>query len=514
MACGPILDCLLVRATRISASDASGYHPDYDTVGNLPNTTGTVAIRREILADLDTPVSAFLKIRHGSPSFLLESVEGGERVGRFSFLGNASWSWRLEGPDGEGAGRTTLGGVTPSTFMGLRDRIEAMRNALPSEELRFDGGALGYLSYESIRHTERIPTPERDVLGLPDALFMGVDTLLTFDHVRHTITVISHMDLDCDRERAYLEAVSRIDDLVNKLRGALPMDAYAAAPAAGTRSFMQPRSNVSPAQFEQMVRTAKEYIRAGDILQVVLSQRLSIPLRGEPFTVYRALRTVSPSPYMYFLDFGDHQVVGASPELMVEVEHGRVATRPIAGTRHRGGDEEEDSALEAELLADEKERAEHIMLVDLARNDLGRVCVPGSVRVSRLMTVERFSHVMHIVSDVEGTLRSDRTPDDALWATIPAGTLSGAPKIRAMEIIAELEPDRRGPYGGAVGFLTPHGTLEFAITIRTAVIKDGVVHVQAGAGIVADSIPEREYQETMNKARAMLLAASASQRLG
>jgi anthranilate synthase component 1 len=343
---------------------------------------------------------------------------------------------------------------------------------------------------------------------------MGVENLLIFDHLLHTIRVVSHMPLAGEREANYRLAVSRIDATIDRLRNAVSPRDYAATPSTVNRGHAQPRSNVSPKQFADMVLRAQEYIRAGDIIQVVLSQRLSIPLRTEPFTLYRALRTVSPSPYMYFLDFGDHQVVGASPELLLQIDDGNVTARPIAGTRHRGRDEEEDRSLASELLSDEKERAEHIMLVDLARNDLGRVCVPGSVDVGQLMQVERFSHVMHIVSDVSGTLRSDRSPDDALWATFPAGTLSGAPKIRAMEIIAELEPDRRGAYGGAVGFVSPHGDMEFAITIRTAVIKDGTVYVQAGAGIVADSVPEREYEESMNKARAMLLAASAAERLG
>jgi anthranilate synthase component 1 len=499
------------------AGDLSGYYPSWDLVRSLPNTTGTVALHRDILADLDTPVSAFLKIRTGNLNFLLESVEGGERVGRYSFLGNGSWRWELDA-----AGRLTeraaaTGEITtPAGFAGLRQRLNEMRSVIPGVEHRFEGGALGYLAYEAIGHAEHIPVPDRDILGLPDGLFMGVDTLVVFDHLRHTITVVSHMRLDGDRDEEYRAAAGRIEDLIGKLRQSIPPDAYATTPAteAAGRGFQQPRSNVSPAQFENMVTKAQEYIRAGDIIQVVLSQRFSVPLRSEPITLYRALRTVSPSPYMYFLDFGDHQVVGASPEPLVEVANGTVSTRPVAGTRHRGMDEEEDAALAAELLADEKERAEHVMLVDLARNDLGKVSIPGSVKVGRMMQVERFSHVMHIVSDVTGTLRSDLTPDDALWATIPAGTLSGAPKIRAMEIIAELEPDRRGPYGGAVGFLTPEGDMEFAITIRTAVVKDGAIHVQAGAGIVLDSVPDREYRECMNKARAMLLAASASQRLG
>ena len=500
--------------TRSSTINDAAYYPGWESVRDLPAMPGTVTIQRDIMADLDTPVSAFLKIREGSLSFLLESVEGGERVGRYSFIGNGSWRWDLAGPpsDNPAATAPAAAGISPATYQELRDRLDAMRPAFPSEDARFDGGAIGYLAYEAIHHVERIPAPGRDVLHVPDGIFMGVDTLLVFDHLRHTIRVISHMRLDEPREDAYTQAIERIDNLVSKLREAVSEEAYADSPRTGVGSIAQPRSNVSPKEFADMVIKAKEYIKAGDIYQVVLSQRLTIPLSGEAFTLYRALRTVSPSPYMYFLDFGDHQVVGASPELLVQVEKGTVTGRPIAGTRHRGRDPEEDNALAAELLADEKERAEHIMLLDLARNDLGRVSVPGSVKVGQLMEVERFSHVMHIISDVTGQLRSDRTADDALWATFPAGTLSGAPKIRAMEIISELERDRRGPYGGAVGFLTPGGDLEFAITIRTAVIKDGLVHVQSGAGIVADSVPEREYEESMNKARAMLLAAGASQR--
>ncbi len=497
-----------------AASRITGYFPAFDEIRDLPSG-GVVAIQREILADLDTPVSAFLKVRQGSLSFLLESVEGGERVGRYSFLGNGTWRWEMPQQAPDTPPGNVASGVAPAAFAELRAKVAAMRTIFPSEETRFDGGAIGYLSYEAVGRVERVPVPDRDSLGLPDGLFMGVETFLVFDHVRHTIRVISHMPLDDHREEEFLAAVSRIEALVERLRTSVSPDEYVAGGSTSdSRGFVQPRSNVSPQAFEEMVREAKAYIAAGDILQVVLSQRLRIPLRGESFGLYRALRTVSPSPYMYFLEFGDHQVVGASPELLLQMEGSTATTRPIAGTRHRGRDEEEDQALAAELLADEKERAEHIMLVDLARNDLGRVCVPGTVRVESLMQVERFSHVMHIVSDVTGTLRSDRSCDDALWATFPAGTLSGAPKIRAMEIIAELEPERRGAYGGAVGFLTPSGDMEFAITIRTAVIKGGQIHVQAGAGIVADSVPEREYQESMNKARALLLAAGAAQRLG
>lgn len=502
-----------MTVSSVGASDLTGYYPSFDDIRDLPSSHGTVRIRRDILADLDTPVSAFLKVREGSLSFLLESVEGGERVGRYSFIGNGSWRWELAPSNDRDAVAKIGDGITPVSFAELRRRLDSMRSAFPSTETRFDGGAIGYLSYEAVAHAERVPIPDKDPLNLPDGVFMGVETLLVFDHLRHTIQVVTHMQMEGPRDVAFLEAVGRIDDMVEKLRTGIAPEAYASLPTVGGRGFAQPRSNISPRQFDHMVRAAKSHIREGDILQVVLSQRLSTPLRGEPFELYRALRMVSPSPYMYFLEFGDHQVVGASPELLVRLDGDVVATRPIAGTRHRGRDEEEDRALAAELLGDEKERAEHIMLVDLARNDLGRICVPGSVAVAQLMEVERFSHVMHIVSEVSGTLRYDLGPDDALWATFPAGTLSGAPKIRAMEIIASLERERRGAYGGAVGFLTPEGGLEFAITIRTAVIKDGMVHVQAGAGIVADSVPDREYQETINKARAMLLAAGASQGL-
>ncbi len=497
-----------------SKAAGSAYYPPWEEVRELPPTKGMVGVRRDILADLDTPVSAFLKIRAGSQSFLLESVEGGERVGRFSFIGNGSWRWELPQGDAAGPPNVAPGRLSPPAFFPLRQKLDGMRSLLPSSDTRFDGGAIGYLGYEAMHYSENIPPAGRDVLNLPDGVFMGVQTLLVFDHLRHTISIIAHMPMEEPREAAYQAAIDEIEQVVARLRGPIPEGSYSGSPASAVTGIAQPRSNVSPKEFADMVLKAQEYIRAGDIYQVVLSQRLTIPLVGEPFTLYRALRTVSPSPYMYFLDFGDHQVVGASPELLLEVEGSTVTTRPIAGTRHRGRNEEEDEALAAELLADEKERAEHIMLVDLARNDIGRVSSPGSVQVGKLMEVERFSHVMHIVSDVSGTLGTDITPDDALWSTFPAGTLSGAPKIRAMEIIAELEKDRRGPYGGAVGFLTPSGDLEFAITIRTAVIKDGLVHVQSGAGIVADSTPEREYEESMNKARAMLLAAKASQRFG
>ncbi|GAC1635039.1 MAG: anthranilate synthase component I [Chloroflexota bacterium] len=462
----------------------------------------SIVISREILADLDTPVSAYLKIRGQHPSFLLESVEGGEHLGRYSFIGAAprrilrvkdGVKW-FDGSDPE---------PCPDVLAAVRALITPFQPR-GAQIGRFEGGALGYLAYEAARYFERLPVPDRDTLDVPDAAFMDIDTLLIFDHVAHTIRVISHAWLDLPVEKAYAEAAARIDALVDALQR--PVDASAAI----ERQEAAVTSNVGRERYEAMVERGKEHIRRGDILQVVLSQRLERRLDGDPFALYRRLRTVSPSPYMYYLDFGDHQIVGASPELLLQVEGSRVLTRPIAGTRRRGHSRDEDARLADELLQDEKERAEHLMLVDLGRNDVGRVSEPGSVEVTRFMYVEYFSHVMHLVSDVEGRLRAGYTGFDALRAAFPAGTLSGAPKIRAMQIIADLEGERRGPYGGAVGFINANGDMEMAITIRTGVVKNGVLYVQAGAGIVADSQPAREFEETMNKALALLEAAGGS----
>lgn len=475
------------------------YVPSLDEVQEARGRVPSVPISREIMADLDTPVSAYLKIREGGPSFLLESIEGGEQVGRFSFIGVARDVVRVkDGWQTDGRGTAPC----PDPLVAVSQLVHRYGPPVIAGS-RFEGGALGYLAYESARYFERLPLPNADPLDLPDAAFMDVDTVLIFDHVRHSIRIVSHAWLDRDPEVAYREAAGRIESLVARLsRRAAP--AASSLPATGGVD-----SNVGRERYTEMVRRGKKAIERGDILQIVLSQRLSIPIAGDPFALYRRLRGVSPSPYMYYLDFGDHQLVGASPELLLQVEGETVTARPIAGTRRRGRTRTEDDALADDLLADEKERAEHLMLVDLARNDVGRVSRPGTVTVEQFMVVERFSHVMHLVSDVVGRLRSDLSALDALRAAFPAGTVSGAPKIRAMEIIAELEPDRRGPYAGAVGFVNTSGDMEMAITIRTAVIKDGVLSVQAGAGIVADSIPDGEYVETMNKARAMLEAAGA-----
>lgn len=372
----------------------------------------------------------------------------------------------------------------------------------------FCGGAVGYLSYDLVRFFERLPEKSEDPLGLPDCQFIFTDTLLIFDHVKHKILAVANARVEGDADAAYDQAVAKIDALVERLRQPLPQEA---PPSPKEASPAPLQSNLSQAEFEAAVRHAKEYIAAGDAIQVVLSQRLSRRTRAEGFDIYRALRSLNPSPYMYYLSYGDVRLVGSSPEVLVTQNAGQITLRPIAGTRPRGRSEEEDRRLEAELLADEKERAEHIMLVDLGRNDLGRVAQAGSVRVDELMSVEKYSHVMHIVSNIVADLRPDRDQYDVLRACFPAGTVTGAPKIRAMEIIEELEPHRRGPYAGAIGYFSYSGNMDTCITIRTLVLQDGIVHLQAGAGIVADSVPEREYQECLNKARALLRAIEAAE---
>jgi len=457
-----------------------------------------VPVWREIVADLETPVSAFLKINQGGYSFLLERVEGGERVARFSFIGTDPY--RI---------LTTSGQDATDPLISLEEELAKYKivpvNGLP----KFCGGAVGYLSYETVTRFEELPSPTADPLGLPESFFMLVDTLLAFDHVTHKIKVISYIHLDRpDIETAYRQAVEKIDSLVNRLQTPLPPERAKQKPATRGKGLS---SNMSRKDFEDKVRHIKEYITAGEAIQVVLSQRLAQQTCADPFDIYRALRTINPSPYMFFLDFKDFYVTGASPEILVRVEDGDVMTRPLAGTRPRGKDPEEDAHLDNELRNDEKERAEHIMLVDLGRNDIGRVSQPGTVKVSDLMDVEHYSHVMHLVSHVQGKMRIDMTPFDVLRACFPAGTVSGAPKIRAMEIIAEMETEKRGPYAGAVGYLSLSGNMDMAIAIRTMVISKGTAYTQAGCGVVYDSIPEKEYEETMNKASALLKAVSQAE---
>ncbi|MEA1958285.1 MAG: anthranilate synthase component I [Chloroflexota bacterium] len=473
------------------------YYPTLNEVKELSKHGNLVPVYREIVADLETPVSAFLKIADGDYAFLLESVEGGERLARYSFIGTDPYLvLRSDSGDGDP--------LVPIEAELRKHKVVPVRGLPP-----FHGGAVGYLSYETVRHFEELPSPDADPLGLPESVFMFADTVLVFDHLSHKIKVVSHARLDNgDVEKAYKEATERIDALVAKLNRPLRIDMNG---ATGPREPQPASSNISKEDFEAKVAKAKEHIVAGDIIQAVLSQRLSKPTAASPFDIYRSLRGINPSPYMYYLKLDGCHIIGTSPEMLVRVEDGIVSTHPIAGTRPRGHDAEQDAAYEVELKEDIKEQAEHIMLVDLGRNDIGRIAEAGSVEVSQFMDVERYSHVMHLVSHVQGRLRGGLPPFDALRACFPAGTVSGAPKIRAMEIIAEMEPDRRGPYAGAVGYFSFSGNLDTAITIRTIVMKDGTAHVQAGAGIVYDSVPEREHQECMNKAKALMKAIEVAE---
>lgn len=481
------------------------YYPSFAQASQSIAEGKRVPIYREIRADLETPVSAFLKIARGKYSFLLESVVGGERMGRYSFIG--SQPYRVLELDKGTARITGAEGITTRPFDDPLAEIRQELNGMETERVpglpRFQGGAVGYLGYELVRYFERLPAPADDPLALPEAMLMLTDTLLVFDHVEHTIKVVSHIWPGDDPATAYAAAVARIDNLVHRLVSGRVRERYRGPHGARQVAVT---SNVCREDYLEKVRIAKRYIRAGDIIQVVPSQRLCRPLKTDPFNVYRALRGVNPSPYMYYLHLDDVHVVGASPEMLVRVEEGVVTSHPIAGTRRRGKSEAEDVALAADLRGDEKECAEHVMLVDLSRNDVGRVSVPGSVTTPRLMEVERYSHVMHLVSEVSGRLRPDMSQYDALRVCFPAGTVTGAPKIRAMEIIAELEPERRGPYAGAVGYFDYSGNVDTAITIRTIVVKNGMAYAQAGGGVVADSDPEREYEETLNKAAALLKA--------
>ena len=475
------------------------YYPKLEEVKKLKDRGNLIPIYRELVADLETPVSAFMKINRGGNSFLLESVEGGERIARYSFIGTEPYKII----------KTSAGDkVNPLPLIAQEmDRYKIVPvSGLP----RFSGGAVGYLAYETVTRFEELPSPDADPLGLPESLFMFVDTMLVFDHVSHRIKILSHTRLDGNIEEEYKKAVRRIEVLADRLNQPLKQN-QSSKIASKSINSLKLSSNFSREEFEKSVLKVKEYVTAGEAIQVVLSQRLSQTTDVPPFEIYRALRSINPSPYMFFLDFKDFHIIGASPEILVRVEDGMVMTRPLAGTRPRGKTPDEDNKLEQELKTDEKERAEHIMLVDLGRNDIGHVSQPGTVEVSELMEVERYSHVMHLVTHVQGRLRHDLSAIDALRACFPAGTVSGAPKIRAMQIIAEIEPEKRGPYAGAVGYFSFSGNMDMAIAIRTMVVSRGIAYTQAGCGIVYDSVPEREYEETMSKARALLKAVSQAE---
>jgi anthranilate synthase component 1 len=455
------------------------HDPDFETFSRRAHEGNLIPVFKEILADTETPVTALMKLADRPHLFLLESVEGGEKWARYSFLG-----------------------ADPRLIFRVRGD-EAVIEGLP----RFFGGAVGFIGYDMVRYFERLPAGRGEAPVEDDAVFFVTDTLLIFDNVRHTLKVVACAATGegLDLRESYDDAIRRIDAMAALLRTPLP-----ARPAAGeqdNRTASRPfLSDTSPETFRQMVQYAREYIAAGDIIQVVLSRRLQRESGADPVDLYRALRHVNPSPYLFFLKVGDYSLIGSSPEVMVRLEEGIAELKPIAGTRRRGKSEQEDRHLADELLQDPKERAEHVMLVDLGRNDLGRIARIGSVQVNQLMAVERYSHVMHLVSDIQAQLAEGRDAFDVLKAAFPAGTLTGAPKVRAMEIIAEQEIARRGPYGGAVGYFSYGGNMDLCITIRTMLARNGEIFIQTGAGIVADSDPEAEYQETLNKAEGLIQA--------
>lgn len=482
--------------------------PGREAVHRLFEQGDLVPVYRKLPADLETPVSVYLKLaQQGSYSFLLESVEGGEQIGRYSFLG-VNPKGVITVRDGQ-VTRILHGVTTTRPLPAGQDPLGAVKQEFARVKPvkvpglpRFVGGAVGFLSYDAVRYFERLPSTAVDELHTPDAAFLLPDTLVIFDHAKHQLIVLANAHNTGDPDAAYDDAVARVEQIVSALREPLPPIPQAEAPLND-----ELKSNMTREKYEDNVRAAKEYIAAGDAFQIVLSQRLSRKTSAPPLAIYRALRMLNPSPYMFFLNFGeDFSLIGASPEMMVRLEDGVATVRPIAGTRKRGVDEADDARLAEELINDPKERAEHVMLVDLGRNDLGRVCLYGTVRVPRMMYIERYSHVMHIVSEVSGQIRPDMDAFDLLRATFPAGTLSGAPKVRAMEIIEELEGTRRGPYAGTVGYFSFDGSMDTCITIRSVFMRGDTLTLQAGAGIVADSDPSFEFEESINKARAVAAA--------
>jgi anthranilate synthase component 1 len=488
--------------------------PSLDDFRTLSKEHSLVPVYRQLIGDTLTPVSAFCKIQEGDWAFLFESVVGGERLGRYSFVGSGPFL-RFQAFDcrvviqeaHKGEARPSVVELEhPDPLRLLEEKLAAYRAPQLPGLPRFCGGAVGYVGYDAVRYVENLPNSPPDDRGLPDLCFAFYDRMVIFDHITKTIAVVAHAHVNpADPERSYRQACERVDRLVERLQQGVA-DLQLTDIAPGGKTGLPYESNFAPGAYEAAVERCKEYILAGDAFQVVLSQRFRTETRARPFDIYRTLRVVNPSPFLFYLRMGPLSLVGSSPEIMVRVEGDRMTIRPLAGTRPRGPTEEEDERLEAELLADIKERAEHIMLVDLGRNDVGRVARFGSVEISDVMTVERYSHVMHICSNVTGRLAEGKTAFDAMRACLPAGTLSGAPKVRAMQIIDELEPHRRGPYGGAVGYIDFSGNMDTCIALRTMVLKGQTVYLQAGAGIVADSVPEKEREETENKAMGLLRA--------
>ncbi len=488
------------------------HQPPFEEFQRHLGSAACIPVYRQLTGDSLTPVSAFSRIERSAPSFLFESVIGGEKVGRFSFLGTGPFlRFEARGDDvtvsvpGDPSKDRTY--TTQDPIGDLQELVEKYRAVHLPGLPRFAGGAVGYAAYDAVRYTERLPNVPKDDRNLPDLSFSFFDRMVLFDHIRKTVLVVAqaHLGEGQDPREAYDRAAARVDELVRRLSEPsreLPLtDIDTTGPVALT-----PSSNFTREEYERVVRHCQEYIKAGDIFQVVPSQRLQVKTKADPFNIYRVLRVVNPSPFLFYLTFDDFRLIGSSPEILVRVEEGMVTIRPLAGTRRRGKDEEEDLRLAQELLADPKERAEHIMLVDLGRNDVGRVAEYNSVQLTDVMKVERYSHVMHITSNVTGRLEAGKSAFDALRAGLPAGTVSGAPKVRAMEIIDEVEPTKRGPYAGAVGYVDFTGNMDTCIALRTLVIQGDTAYIQAGGGVVYDSVPAEEYEETLNKARGLLKA--------
>jgi anthranilate synthase component I len=486
--------------------------PSFDEYRKLASQGNLVPVYAEILSDFDTPVSAFARLADAEYAFLLESVEGGEKWGRYSFLSaEPRIIFRCRGRRAE-----IIRGSRAEVIEGFKDGLEPLRDLMKKFQPvtlpglpRFAGGAVGYIAYDMVRDFERLPEDTDDELSVYDAHFMITDTLVIFDNVRHTMKIVinTYLEPDDDLQENYDEAVVRIHELIARLQ-----EPVTPPPVKVYESALSYHSNFTRDQYLDVVKKCKEYIRQGDVIQVVPSQRFRAPAKVDPFVLYRALRRVNPSPYLFYLKLGAETLIGSSPEVLIRVEGDQAELRPIAGTRPRGKDPDDDAFLEADLKGDPKEMAEHIMLVDLGRNDLGRVCATGTVAVTELGIVERYSHVMHLVSNVRGQVKPGLDAYDVFRASFPAGTLTGAPKIRAMEIIEEVEPTRRGCYGGAVGYFSFTGNMDVCIAIRTILLKDSMLNLQAGGGIVADSIPENEYQETVNKAQALMKAVAMARK--
>ena len=481
----------------------NGFYPSLSEFKQLKNLGNAALVYKEINADLETPVSVYLKVARPPYSFLLESVEGGDKIARYSFIGTDPY-------DVVKTGTTEKAGtVDPLNY--IREKL-SQTQIVPNFKLpKFNGGAVGFIGYDVIKHFEKVPEHKKGNLNIPESVFMFSDTILVFDHVEHKILILSLARLGDDLERSYMDAVSKIKEMAVRLQAQIDSkDRIQNIDNKSDGPEIKIQSNMTKNEYSKSINKIIEYIKAGDCIQAVFSQRFSTPTNSEPFTIYRALRRINPSPYMFYLHLDDFQLIGSSPEMLIKCIDGELDYHPIAGTRPRNANPELDDKAEIDLVNSEKEKAEHIMLVDLGRNDIGKVSEPGTVKVSQLMEVERYSHVMHIVSHVKGKLRNGLDCFDALRSCFPAGTVSGAPKIRAMEIIAELEPENRGAYAGAVGYFSYSGDMDTAILLRTIVLKDGVGYVQAGGGIVADSKIEEEYQETIGKSKAMIEAIKAA----